>query len=410
MSNAGSSRSTSVRSPTRCTRSASPRARTSSSVRRGVGPGPDPDRVRVAVGERAHGRDEVLGCLLELDPPTVPTTGTSGSRPSSARAPRAGVRGAYDGADRDRGRDPVQRVRSGQPPPERLGRHTGADGEHLVGDPRQAALDADVRRVPERVLELVEREAVVRVRDERHAGPMGGQPAQRARLGAVRVDHVEAARPEQRREPASAVASLRGAIGAHEGRLDDGVQAGRLGLVEECAARARDDGDVVARGVQLQGAAQRDTPGARDEAGDDLGHLDPRAVAHDPDLATGSAPSRARSRALSGSPGDAAEPDLDAGQVLDQASGDQLDRWHRGAAVGGEGERSRQWPEAAQLPGRERARHDLAAGGRGRRRSHRRVRGVASPEHHDELRPQRRHPFQPGPLATAVRRHRPVTG
>jgi hypothetical protein len=35
-----------------------------------------------------------------------------------------------------------------------------------------------------------------------------------------------------------------------------------------------------------------------------------------------------------------AEPDLDAGQVLDQASGDRLDRWHRGAAVGGESEGS----------------------------------------------------------------------
>ena len=181
----------------------------------------------------------MLRCLLELDPPDRADDGHVLVESEQRACPRAGVRGAYDGADRDRRRDPVQRVRSGQPPPECLGRHTGADGEHLVGDPRQAALDADVRRVPERVLEVVERESVVRVRNERHTGPVGGEPAKRTRLGTVRVDHVEAACPEQSREPAQ-----RGRIAArcdrrHQGRLDDGVHAGlpRLGRGVRCARR-----------------------------------------------------------------------------------------------------------------------------------------------------------------------------
>jgi hypothetical protein len=161
--------------------------------------------------------------------------------------------------------------RRDQSAPDGLNRYCRPDAQRHVGDPAEPALDRDVRSAPGPRLELVEGEAVVGMDDAGHRGPAGGHPAERSRLGGVRMGYVETAPAEQaaqrKQGPQIVARSDRGA----QGRLDDHFEAGRRGLIEQVVAAAGDDRYPEAPEVERLRAAQREHAGASLQPGDQGG-------------------------------------------------------------------------------------------------------------------------------------------
>ena len=144
---------------------------------------------------------------------------------------------------------------------------------------RQPALDRDVRRPSYRTLEVVEGKPVVGVHDDRRPRPVRRDTAQRPRLRAVRVHHVERALPAEVGETAQRDGVLAGRDRRDEGGLEEHVHAPLGRGAGEFPALAGDHGDVVAVRVQLHGPPQRHAARTRDEPGDDLRDLDAGLVA-----------------------------------------------------------------------------------------------------------------------------------
>src|SRR6202050_1540541 len=152
--------------------------------------------------------------------------------------------------------------------PPGLGCHPAAYAQRHVRDPAEPALDRHVGPAPDRGLERVEREAVVRVHNPGHAGPAGGHAADRARLGAVGVHHVEIPLAEDRLQPAGCQQiAARGDHLAEQG-LDQHLDAGGGGLLDQPSPAASHDRGRHDLWVQHLGAAQGEYTCSAFEPGD----------------------------------------------------------------------------------------------------------------------------------------------
>ena len=173
----------------------------------------------------------------------------SAGRPSSARAwrrrasrrrPRGGLVGAVgDHPDR------AHPFRGDQPAADRLDRHPGADAQRDVGS-GPAGVRSQCRRGGGR--RPGTRGTGSRGRCAPGGAPGRGarQPADRARLGAVRVHHVEVAAAQQRGQPGQRAQVAAGRDGRAQRRLHDDLQAGRFGLGRQLAAAGDDRHGVPA--------------------------------------------------------------------------------------------------------------------------------------------------------------------
>jgi hypothetical protein len=240
------------------------------------GPAAHPDTDRRLVPQSHERFHEVLRCLLEVQPAHGTDHRDVRCQPEQPTGGRAGDLCLFDHSTVHDWRDGAQRVRARQTAPQRLGRHTGADRENRIGDPGKTPLHRDIGGAAGRVLERVEREAVVGVHQPGHPGPARGPTPHCTGLRAVRVHDVELTFHEQPLEAGAGDPVVLRGDGRHEARLDEDLVAGLDRDVGERPDLSGDERDPVPLGVERQHAAQRHPAGACDEPGDDLRHLDRR--------------------------------------------------------------------------------------------------------------------------------------
>ena len=171
-------------------------------------------------------------------------------------------RNCIDGAD-----ESPDAVRGSDLQPDCLGSHHRAVGEEVVGDPGEPPLDRPQHAASQRRLEFVEREAVERVHDCRHADLSRCQPADQTGSPCMCVNEIEVSGAQVRRELTNCL-DVRPRIDAAarpHPLQPDNAESRLLGTIEEGSVAGSEDGVRVPLVVERQRFSKNDPARPRPE-------------------------------------------------------------------------------------------------------------------------------------------------